>query len=71
LIMMGQGFVKLRQPVLEQFFHDRGDAFVQFLALFLEQPVVHHLLGQGMLEDVLQIRLKGSCPDQIELFQAG
>ena len=40
-------------------------------ALFLEKTAVNHLLGQGTLEHILQIRLEGPCVDQIQTFQPG
>ncbi len=42
---------------------------MNFLAFLFEKPVVDHLLGQGVLEHILQIWLKGPGPDQIEALK--
>jgi hypothetical protein len=39
-------------------------------AIFHQEAIVNHLLGQGMLEDILQFRLKGYGLDEVEPFQS-
>ena len=67
--MKGQRFVEFRQPVPEKIFDYIADLFMNIPSLFFEKTVINHLLGQGMLENVFQIRLEGFGSDKVKLFQ--
>jgi hypothetical protein len=66
-----EGFVELGEPLAEQLLDHMGDLTVNRFPLFFEHAVVHHLLGQGVLEHVLELRLKGPGADQVEPLQPG
>jgi hypothetical protein len=67
--MKGQGFVKLGQTIRKELFNDLSDPLMDFLAFSLENTVVNNILGQGMFKNVLQIRLKRPCADQVQALQ--
>jgi hypothetical protein len=54
---------------MKQFLHDRADLLMDRPAFFYQKALIDHLLSQGMLEDVFQVRLKGSGLDQVEALQ--
>ncbi len=58
LEVIGQGLIEFREPVLKKLLHDLTDLLMDVLTLRLEETVVDHLLGEGMLEDVLQVGLE-------------
>ena len=69
LEVVGEGLVEIRQSVMKQILHDFSNLFMDVLAFLIEQAIVDDFLREGMLEDVFQIRLKGSCPDEIQSLQ--
>jgi len=69
-VMKREGFINLGQAVAEQVLHHLPDPLMDNLTLFLEEPVVDHLLRNGMLENVLELSLGWISADQIELFEA-
>ena len=68
--MVSERFIELGEPLMEQRLHHLADPFMDFLTLLFEESVVDHLLSQGMLEDIFQIRLKCLGSDQIQPFQS-
>ena len=54
---------------MKKFLHDQTDLLMDGTAFFYEKAIVNYLLGKGMLEDILQFRLKGPCLDEVKPFQ--
>jgi len=52
---------------MKKFPHDQTDLLMDQPSFFHEKAVVYYLLGQGMLEDVFQFRLKGYGLDESSL----
>ncbi len=69
LVMIGKRFIDFRQTVAKQGLHRLADPFVNNLSLLLQESVVDHFLGQGMLEDELDLRLQGFGLNEIKPFQ--
>ena len=64
-----QCLIELRQSVLKQLLHYKSDFLVDCLPFLLDKSIISYLLRQSMLEDILQIRLKRLCPDEVNIFQ--
>jgi len=67
--MKSQRFVEFWQPVFEELFYYQTNPFMNCLPVLFEQAVVNHLLGQGMLKYVFQIRLNRFGFDKIKTLQ--
>ena len=57
------------ESILKEVLHHQRYLFMNFLSLFFEQTIVNDFMGEGVLEHILQIGLRGPDLDQINSLQ--
>ena len=67
--MVGQHLVELLQPLRVKFLNRLSDLFVDLFPPLEQQAVVRHLLGQGVLEDKLELREKALLLDKLQSLE--
>ena len=67
--VMGEDFVVLAEPLGVEFLEGEADEAVQLLAPLHEERVVGHVMGEGVLEHIGQLREERLFVDQLDRLE--